>query len=66
MMYHMKEAFDLSDNQYNLIVIFNICFIVQTICLYYLNPEKFNMKWCIICFITAFMYNIAYYKFFSD
>jgi hypothetical protein len=64
--YTLKKALDLSDNQYNLIIIYTICFIVQTLCLLYLNPYKFNMKWFLLCFIAAIFYNVTYYKFFSE
>ena len=66
MLYKLKESLELSDNQYNLIVIYSISFIVSTICMYFLSPHKFDWKWGIICFIMAFLYNIAYYKFFSE
>lgn len=64
--YILKKALDLSDNQYNLIIIYVVCFIVQTICLLYLNPEKFNITWCFLCFISVVFYNVAYYKLFSE
>lgn len=64
--YTLKKALDLTDNQYNLIVIYMICFVVQSLCLIYLNPSKFNMTWCMLCFASALFYNVAYYKFFSD
>jgi hypothetical protein len=66
MIYKLKQTFELSDNQTNLIVIYLVSFLVSTMCMYYLTPDKFNWKWGIVCFILAFLYNIAYYKFFSD
>jgi hypothetical protein len=62
--YNLKETFDLDDNQSNLIMIASLTFIFQSVCFYIMNPNKFQMKWCIVCFIVAFMYNIAYFKFF--
>lgn len=66
MLYKLKTALELSDNQYNLILIYSISFIVSTLCLYYFSPHKFDIKWGIICFIMAILYNISYYKFFSE
>jgi hypothetical protein len=66
MKYILKESFGLSDNQCNLIMVYNLSFIVSTIYMYFTNKDKFDFKWCIICFVLALMYNVAYYKFFSD
>lgn len=62
--YSLKETFDLDDNQSNLIVLASLTFIFQSVCFYIMNPTTFQFKWCIICFLMAFMYNIAYFKFF--
>ncbi len=62
--YSLKETFDLDDNQSNLIILAILTFIFQAVCFYIMNPTKFQFKWCIACFIFAFVYNIAYFKFF--
>jgi hypothetical protein len=62
--YSLKETFELNDNQANLVVLASLTFIFQAVCFYIMNPTKFQFKWCITCFVIAFMYNIAYYKFF--
>ena len=62
--FKIKETFNLNENQETLIILASMTFIFQAICFYIMNPRKFQFKWCIFCFIFAFMYNIAYYKFF--
>lgn len=62
--YSLKETFYLNDNQANLIVLASLTFLFQSVCFYIMNPTKFQLKWCIMCFIFAFIYNISYYKFF--
>jgi hypothetical protein len=62
--YSLKETFDLDDTQSNLIVLASLTFIFQAVCFYIMNPTKFQFKWCIMCFVFAFVYNIAYFKFF--
>ena len=62
--YILKETFDLDDNQDKLVILATLTFIFQAVVFYLLDPPRFNLKMAIICFITAFMYNIAYYKFF--
>ena len=62
--YSLKETFDLDENQANLIVLASLTFIFQAVCFYIMHPNQFRFKWCIACFLIAFMYNIAYYKFF--
>ncbi len=64
--YSLRETFELDENQNNLVKIASLTFIFQAICFYIISPHKFNIKWCIICFIVAFIYNIAYYKFFIN
>ncbi len=60
----LKEHFDLDKNQSNLIIIACLTFIFQAICFYFMSHETFQIKWCILCFIFAFAYNITYFKFF--
>lgn len=62
--YYLKEAFELSDDQVNLVLLAALTFIFQAVCFYIMNPGKFKMNWCVMCFIFAFVYNIAYFKFF--
>lgn len=61
----IKEVLELTDNQYNLVVIYLVSFLTSTVCLYIINPKSFNVKWGIITFIFAVMYYVSYYKFFS-
>ena len=62
--FSIKETFNLDSNQENLIILASLTFIFQSICFYMMHPTKFQFKWCIFCFIFAFIYNISYYKFF--
>ncbi len=62
--YILKETFDLSDSQTDLVMLAALTFIFQAVCFYILNPNKFQIKWCLICFIVAFIYNVTYFKFF--
>jgi len=62
--YILKETFELDDNQHKLVILSLLTFVFQAIVFYLLDPPNFNMKLALICFGTAFMYNIAYYKFF--
>ena len=62
--YLLKETFDLDNTQANLIIIASLTFLFQSVCFYIMNPTKFQLKWCILCFVFAFIYNISYYKFF--
>jgi hypothetical protein len=60
----LQETFELDENQSNLVMIAALTFVFQAVCFYIMNPTKFNFKWCFICFVVAFAYNIAYFKFF--
>lgn len=62
--YSLKETFELDDNQSNLVVLASLTFVFQAVCFYIMSPTKFQFKWCILCFVFAFVYNIAYFKFF--
>jgi hypothetical protein len=62
--YYLKKTFNLNDSQCDLIIIGVMTFIFQALCLYYINPKKFNGKMCSVCLVLSFIYNIAYFKFF--
>jgi hypothetical protein len=64
--YNLKETFDLKESQCDLIILGCLTFIFQAICFYIMNPHHFKYRWCLLCFVFAFIYNITYYKFFIN
>ncbi len=62
----VKDTFQMNDNQIRLFTLATLTFIFQATIFYIMNPKKFNKKWGTMCFGLAFLYNIAYYKFFLD
>ena len=62
----IKENHMLSDNQYRMVMIWVVSFIVQAAILYFIYPDKFNSKWFLIALVLNIFYNISFFKLFSD
>jgi hypothetical protein len=54
----------LSKTQKILVITYAVGIMAQTITLYILDGEHFNMQWFIIYFILAILTTISYYKLF--
>ena len=59
----MTHSF-LNKTQKILIITYAIGIIAQTITLYILDSDQFNMRWFIIYFILTILTTISYYKLF--
>lgn len=55
----------LSHGQQQLITIYVIGIIAQTICLYILKPEQFDQKWFILYMTFTILKSVSYYKLFT-
>lgn len=64
--HHIMTYCGLTDNQYNLVIIFLFAFLVQVIAIYYLKPEKFDCRLFGIALVFAVLYNVTFFKLFSD
>lgn len=62
----IREYCDLSENQYRMVIIWFVSFMVQATVLYLMFPEKFNTKWFLMCMALNIMYNISFFKLFSE
>jgi len=58
--------FSLTRSQRILILTYIVGLIAQTITLYILDPEQFNMSWFIAYFTLTIMTTISYYKLFMS
>lgn len=59
-----ENLFNLTRSQRILILTYIVGLIAQTITLYILEPEQFNMAWFIVYFVLTIMTTISYYKLF--
>lgn len=60
----LSSLLDLTDEQCILIISITSSFLLQSIVLCYLNPNKFTLKWFITCLCFCVLYNISYFKLF--
>ena len=58
--------FELTKAQTTLIITYIVGLIAQTITLYILDPNQFNLKWFIAYFILTILTTISYYKLFMS
>lgn len=56
----------LTENQYRMVLIWFVSFMVQATILYFIFPKKFDTKWFLMCMMLNVMYNISFFKLFSD
>lgn len=57
---------NLTENQYRMVLIWFVSFMVQATILYLMFPDKFDTKWFMMCVVLNVMYNISFFKLFSD
>ncbi len=61
-----REYTDLSENQFRMVIIWFISFLVQSTVLYLMFPDKFDTKWFFMAMTLNIMYNISFFKLFSE
>jgi hypothetical protein len=66
MLNNFQTTFDLSKNQYRMVLIYCAAFVVQSGALLFLSPEKFKINIFIILLAFNMIYKIMWLKFFSD
>jgi hypothetical protein len=61
-----ENLFDLTRAQRILILTYIVGLIAQTITLYILDPDQFNMAWFVVYFVLTILTTISYYKLFMS